>query len=94
MYDAKWDDLFKFDQRVLKVVDSQLPGKTSVQSSVGMGVGRLSWVEEFISEVGQHNCPPCLINQIFPKSVHLALGVLGVLDPVSIYLQDFNSREG
>ena len=38
--------------------------------------------------------PPCLRNRLFPKSVHASLGVVGMADPVPIYLQDFNSREG
>ena len=91
---ADWDGLFSFDQRFLQAVDFELPGETSVQSSVGLGVGRLSWVGETILEVGRCNCPPCLRNGCFPNSVHLALGVLVILDPVSIYLQDFNSSEG
>ena len=91
---AKWDGLFLFDWSVLRAVGFELPGETYVQSGVGLGVGRLSWVRGDIQEVGRHNCPPCLRNQLFPKSVHSALGVLGMLDPVSIYLQDFNSREG
>ena len=94
MDDAEWDNLFLFDRRVLKAVGFKLPGETSVQSGVGLDVGRLSWVKKAIQEVGLLNSPPCLINRLFPKSFHLALGVLGVSDPMSIYLQDFNLREG
>ena len=94
MDDAKWGTLFLFDQRVLEVVGFKLPAKKSVQSSVGLGVRRLSWVWEAIQEVGHCNCSRCLRNRLFPKSVYSALGVLGVSDPESIYLQDFNSREG
>ena len=92
--DAEWDGLFLFDRRVLKAVYLKLPGEPSVQSVVGLGIGRLSWVGEAIQEVGRRNCPPCLRNQLFPKLVHSALGELGVSDHVSIYLQGFNSREG
>ena len=92
--DADRDGLFSFDQRVLQAVGFKLPGETSVQSGVGLGVGRLSWVGEAIQEVGHRNFPPYLRNQLFPKLVHSALGVLGMSDPVSIYLQDFGSREG
>ena len=87
MDDAKWDGLFLFDRRVLQAVGFELPVETSVQSNVGLGVGRLSWVGGGIQEVGCRNCP-------FPKLVHSALGVLGMSDPLSIYLQGFNSREG
>ena len=94
MGDAEWDGLFSFDRRILQAIGFELLGETSVQSGVGLGIERISWVGEAIQEVGRRNCPPCLRNQLFPKSVHSALGVLGMLDPVSIYLQDFNSREG
>ena len=94
MDDAKWDSLFLFDRRVLQAVGFKLPGKTSVQFGVGLCVRRISWVKEAIQDVGCLNCPPCLRNWHFPKSVPLALGVLGMSEPVSIYLQDFNSREG
>ena len=93
MDDANLDRLFLFDWRSLKAVSFKLSGETSPQSGVGMGVGRLSWVREAIQEVGHHNFPPCLRNRLFPKLVHSTLGVLGVSDPVSIYLQDFNLRE-
>ena len=92
--DAEWDGLFLFDWRVLQAVGFDIPGETSVQSGVGLIVGRLSWFGEAIQEVGCRNFPPCLRNRLFPKSVHSALGVLGMSDPVSIYLQDFNLREG
>ena len=60
MDDAEWDGLFLFDWRVLKALGFKIPGETSVQSSVGLGVGRLSWVREAIQEVGHRNFPPCL----------------------------------
>ena len=93
MDDAEWDGLFLFDQRALQVVRFELPGEAPVQSGVGLGVGRLPWVVEAIQEVGPRNCPPCLGKRLFPKSIHLALGVLGLSDSVSMYIQDFNSRE-
>ena len=67
MDDAKWDGLFSFDWRVLQAVGFELPGKTSVQSSVSLGVGRFSWVGEVIQEVGRRNFPPYLRNHLFPK---------------------------
>ena len=38
--------------------------------------------------------PPCLRNRLFPKLVHSALGVLGVLDPVPVDLEEFDARDG
>ena len=61
---------------------------------MGLGVGRISWVGEAIKEVGRRNFPPCLRNRLFHKSFHLDLEVMGMSDPVSIYLQNLNSREG
>ena len=94
MDDAEWDGLFSFDPRVLKAVGFKLLGEMSVQSGVGLGVGGFSWVGEAIQEVGCRNCPQCLKNRLFSKSVHASLGVVGMSDPVSIYLQDFDSRKG
>ena len=93
MYDTNWDGHSSFGQRVLDAVGSRLLGKTSVQSGVDLGVGRLSWVREAIQEVSRHNCPSFLRNQLFPKSVYTLLRVVGMLDPMSIYLQDFNLKE-
>ena len=38
--------------------------------------------------------PPMPDNRLFPKSVHLVLGVLGVLDRVPIDLEEFGVRDG
>ena len=46
--DAKWDGLFSFDWRFLQAVGFEVPGETSIQSGVGLGVRRLSWVGEAI----------------------------------------------
>ena len=62
MDDAEWDGLFLFDRRVLKTVGLKLPGKSSVQSSVGLGVRKISLVGEAIQEVGRCNISSCLIN--------------------------------
>ena len=94
MNDAEWDRLFSLYQRVLQAVGFKLPGETSVQSGVGLGAGRLSWVREAIEEVGCRNYLPCLRTRLFPKSVRSALGVLGMSDPVYIYLQYFDLKEG
>ena len=64
----------------------KLLGETYVQSGVGLGVERLFGVREAVQEVGRRNYPPCLRNRLFLKPVYLALGVLGMSDPVSIYL--------
>ena len=49
-----------FDRRILDVIVFNLTGDTSVQSSVGLGVWRLSWVRKIIQEVECRNCRPCL----------------------------------
>ena len=83
--DTKWVGLFLFDWRSLQDVCPFQCGPGCRGAFFGRGA---------IQEVGCHNCPPCLRNQLFPKLVHSALGVLGMTDPVSIYLQGLNSREG
>ena len=50
-------------------------------------------VWEASQEVGCLNRPPCLLNQLLPKSFHLALGVLGMPDAVTVYLEDLNERD-
>ena len=92
--DAKWDGRVLFNRRFLLAVGFELPGEMSVQSCVGLGIGRISWVRKAIQEVGRLNSPPCLRNQLFPKLVHSEIVLLGMSDPVSIFLHDFNSREG
>ena len=51
-------------------------------------------VGQTIQEVGCCNCPPCLRNRFFPKPVHPALGVIGVMDTVAVDLEQFNARDG
>ena len=38
--------------------------------------------------------PPCLRNRLFPKLVHLALGVIGVTDSMAVELGEFDERDG
>ena len=59
-----------------------------------LGVGRFSGVGQTVQEVGRCNYPPCLRNRFFPKSVHLALGVLGVPNSVAIDLEELDARYG
>ena len=44
--------------------------------------------------MGRCNRPPCIRNQLFPKSVHSVLVLLGVSDPVPVDLDEFETREG
>ena len=94
MYNAEGDGFFSSDRRVLNPVGFKLPGESYVQSLVGLGVGGLPGVWEASQEVGHHNHPPCLRNRLLPKSVHSALGVLGVSDPVPINLEELDVRDG
>ena len=85
---------FSFDRRVLDPVCFKQPGEPHVQSVVGLGVYGLPGDWEASEEVGRCNHPPCLRNQLLPKSVHLALGVIGVSDTVPVDLKDLNARDG
>ena len=82
----KGDSLIFFDRMVLNVICFNLTGEASIQSSVGFGVWRMSRVGEAIQEVGYHNRPPHLRNQLFPKLVQASLGVVVMLNSVSVYL--------
>ena len=68
--------------------------ETSVQSGAGLVFCMIFGVRETIQEMGRRNNPPCPIKQLFTKLVQASLGVVGMLDPVSVYLQDINLREG
>ena len=54
----------------------------------------VSIIREAVQEVGRCNCPPLLRNQLLPKTVQAALGVLGVSNPVPVELKDFDAMEG
>ena len=47
-----------------------------------------------IQEMGRCNHPPCLRNRFFPKSVHLALGVLGATNSMPVDLDVLDTRDG
>ena len=94
MNDAKGGSFFLSDRRILNPVGFKLPGEPHVQSVVGLGVGGLPGVWEASQEMGRRNRPPCLRNRLLPKSVHSALGVLGVSDPVPVDLEDLDTRDG
>ena len=59
-----------------------------------LGVSRFSGVGQTIQEVGRCNLPRCLRNRFFPKSVSLALGVLGVPNSVAVDLEKLDARDG
>ena len=44
--------------------------------------------------MGCYNRPPFLKNRFFPKSVHLALVVIGVPSAVAVYLEELDTRDG
>ena len=78
---------FPSDLRFLNPVGFNLPGEPHVQSIVGLGVGGLPGIWKASQEMGHCNRPPCLRKRLLPKSVHSALGLLGMYDPVPVYLQ-------
>ena len=88
------DCLFSLDRGIFEAVGLKLPCEELVEPSVRLGVGRFSGVGETIQEVGRCNRPPCLRNRLFPKSVHPALGLLGVLDSVAVDLEELDARDG
>ena len=88
------DGFFLSDRRILDPVGFKLAREPHVQSAFGLGVCGLPGVWEASQEVGCRNRPPRLRNQLLPKSIHLALGVLGASDTVLVYLKDLDTREG
>ena len=72
----------------------RLIGEAHVQSSVGLSVWGVSWVGEAIQELVCRNLLLCLGNQLFPKLVHIFLGIVSISYSVSVHLEDIDPREG
>ena len=75
---------------IYDTVGFELSGEALVETSVSLWVRGGSGIGQAIQEVGHCNIPPCLINLLFPKSVHMVLGVPGVMDPVAGDLEEFD----
>ena len=84
--DAKGDSLLSLERWVLNAVGFNLTCEASIQYGVGLGFWRLSRVREAIQEVGRRNIPPRLRNGLFTKLVQASPVVVGMLDPVFLYL--------
>ena len=83
-----------FNWGVFDPICFDFTGELLVKSDVRLGIRWISGVGESIQEVDLRNLSPCLRNRLLPKSVHSALGVLGVSDPVPINLEDLDARDG
>ena len=82
------------DWGIFETLGLELSCEALVEPSVRLGVGRFSGVGETIQEVGRCNRSLCLRNRFFFKSVHPALGVLGVPDSVAVDLEELTVRNG
>ena len=91
--DAQGSGILPLDWGIFDLISLELSGEALFQADVSLGVGGVSRVGEAIQEVGRCNCPPCLINQLFPNSVHLALGLLVVTGPVPVESEEFDARD-
>ena len=80
MDDAQWDGLLLFNWGVFYPICFQFLGEALFQYDASLGIRVISGVGEFSQEVGCRICPPFLRNRRLPKSSHLALGLLGVID--------------
>ena len=92
--DAQGGVFSLFDWRIFHTIGFELVGEAPAKDGVSLGLRGVSGVGEAIQEVGRCNSPPCLRNQLFPKSTHSALGVLGISEPVLIELEKFYARGG
>ena len=93
VHNSQGGGLFSSDRGVFEPVSLVLPCEALVDPSVCLGVRRFSGVGQTIQEVGHCNCPPCLRNRLFSRSVHLALGVLGVPKLVAVNLEKLDARD-
>ena len=78
--------LFLFNRGIFDPICFDLMGEPLVQSNMTLGLGGILGVGESFQELGRRGCPPCLRNRLLTKSVHSALGVLGMMDLVPIDL--------
>ena len=92
--DAQGDGLLPLKWGISDPVSFELLGELLVQAEVILGVRGVSGVGESIEEMVCCNLPPCLRNRFFPKSVHSALGVLGMTYSVPVNLEEFDMRDG
>ena len=82
------------DWEIFDPVGFELPGKALAKTGASLCVRGVSGIGHAIQEVGRCNCSPYLRNRLFPKSVHPALGVLGMTEPMTIDLEEFDARDG
>ena len=93
VHNSQGGGLFLSDGGIFEPVGLELLREALVEPGTCLGIGRFYGVRQTIKEVGRCNRPPCLRNRFFPKSVHLALGVLGVPNLVAVDLEDPNARD-
>ena len=94
VHNSQGDGIFSLDRRIFEPICLEFLCETLVKPSVCLGVRQFPGVRKTIQEVGRCNCPPCLRNQLFPKLVHPALGVLGVPNSVAVDLEELDARDG
>ena len=94
VHDSQGDGVFSSDGGIFEPVGLELPCDALVEPGVCLRVGRFSGVGQTIQEVGHCNRPPCLRNQLCPKSVHPALGLLGMPNVVAVDLKELDTRDG
>ena len=94
VHDFQGGCLFSSDGRIFEPIGLELPRESLVKPGVCLRVRGFSGVGQTIQEVRRCNCPPYLRNRLFPKSVHLALGVLGVPNTVAVDLEELYMRYG
>ena len=94
VHNSQGGGLFSSDGGIFEPVGLEFLCEALVGPGVCLGVSRFSGAGQTIQEVGRCNRPPCLRNRFFPKSVHLALGVLVVPNLVAVYLEELDVRDG
>ena len=91
---SQGDGLFSSDGGILYPISIELTHEALVEPDFCLRVGWFYGVGKKIQDVGNFNCPSCLKNRFFSKSVHAALGVLGVTNTVAVDLEDLDARYG
>ena len=94
MHNSQGGGLFSLDGGIFEPVGLELLCEALVEPSVCLGVGRFSGIGQTIQEVGRCSCPLCLRNRFFPKSVHPALGLLGVPNLAAVDLEEIDVGDG
>ena len=91
---SKRDRIFSLDRWFLDSIGLKFPGEAPIQAGLGLDAQTFYGIKEAIQKMGCCNCLSCLRKRLFLKLVQALLYAVGMLEYVSINMEDLESREG